>query len=172
MKRVAVATVLAVWAGVAEGAGEKTECEVGAEEGVEMVLRKMECFKLYTACQAVNLVVEELSEDATEIGLTKAMIVNAGEARLRGARIYRSGKSGTEYLYIRVSIVGGGINIEVSLKKRVFDFKSLDTGQAETWASSSTGTHGRNVGLVLSSLQQHLDEFIANYLRVNEPACK
>lgn len=162
MKRVAVATALAVWACMAGAAEESPKCEAG----------DWECFKLYTACQRVELVVEELSEDTAKIGLTKAMLVNAGEARLRGARIYEDGKSGAGYLYIGVNIVGEGMHIEVSLVKRVFDFGSRETGYGETWESSSTGTHGKSANFVLSSLQQHLDRFIANYLRVNGPACK
>ncbi len=43
---------------------------------------------------------------------------------------------------------------------------------ATTWGVGSTGTHSRNPNFILSSVSQHTDKFIDEYLRVNADACK
>lgn len=45
------------------------------------------------------------------------------------------------------------------------------SGFATTWKTGTTGTHGFDAGYVRDVVARHLDEFIDEYLRVNENAC-
>ena len=47
-------------------------------------------FELYNGCLPMDLVVEVLSDDAKEIGLSREAIQNALESRLRAARLYQN----------------------------------------------------------------------------------
>lgn len=49
---------------------------------------RVDRFRLWTGCQPVGLLVESLSESATEIGLTEESIQTLIRSRLRAARIY------------------------------------------------------------------------------------
>lgn len=43
---------------------------------------------------------------------------------------------------------------------------------ATTWLGGSVlGTHGGDASYIVSSLSQHLDQFLTEHLRVNEEAC-
>ena len=62
--------------------------------------------------------------------------------------------------------------IELNYKKRVLDLASGRTITATTWEASSTGTHGRiGSAFIMQHVSEDLDRFLAEYLRVNEPAC-
>lgn len=162
MRKVVATVVLVAWASMT-WAAEKSGCEAEGRD----------CFQLYTACRPVWLVVEEPTEDGTRAGLTEAMLVNAGEARLRGARIYTEKMIGEPYLYTRVTMFGGGVGMDVQLQKATYDVYSKITNYVATWERNRTGTYGENpTGFIMSEVQRGLDEFIANYLRVNGPACK
>ena len=74
-------------------------------------------------------------------------------------------------LYVNVHVVGPGYNISIRYDKFVVDaFRT--TGTATTWEWGSTGTHGGDASYIVSILSQHLDRFLAAYLRVNESACR
>lgn len=132
-------------------------------------------FELFNECRPSQIVVESLSADAKNIGLTKERLRLAAESRLRAARLYtdsREAASGA-YLYVRVTVVGVAYAIEVNYKKRVFDLAGDVGGLATTWEVGSTGTHGNALGsaFIMQYVSEHLDQFLANYLKVNEPAC-
>ncbi len=65
-------------------------------------------FALYTGCQPVGLIIEELPDDAANIGLTKQRMQTAVESRLRGAKIYEEKEESVNpdwaYLYVRVGV--------------------------------------------------------------------
>ena len=128
----------------------------------------MEKFRLYNKCNKIALVVEDLSEDAKKIKLTREAIINSAESRLRSARIYD--KDAYEYLYVNVNVVGYGFSIGAEFKKAVRSYGEL--GTAATWRTGITGTHGNSKDYILSSIPELLDEFIVGYLRVNEKDCK
>ena len=132
-------------------------------------------FDLFTNCEPMAIVVEDLSSAGKKLGLTNADIQANVESRLRAARIYTNQRT-PHYLHIVVSVIGRAFSIDVEFKKSLFD--SLYTelqGGAGTWRDGITGTHGgrgRGGGsYILSGLSQMLDRFIADYLRVNETAC-
>ncbi len=129
-------------------------------------------FELWNDCKPMRLVVEDLHEDAAEIGLTEAAIETAVRSRLRAARLYHD-KPGA-YLYVNVNVVGNEVSnafsTEIEYRKRMMDFASGEAGTASGWSVGSTGISGGS-GFILSSVSQRTDKFIDEYLRVNADAC-
>ena len=130
-------------------------------------------FELFNACRPMKLVVEGLPPDAHEIGLTRERIQLAAESRLRAARLYTESteKANDTYLYVYIHVVGHAFTTIVSYYKLVTDLVNNSNGLATTWSSDGTGTHSGDAGFIIQGLSSHLDEFLAGYLRVNEPAC-
>lgn len=128
-------------------------------------------FRLLTFCGQTRLLVEGLHQDAAQIGLTKNSIETLVRSRLRAARIYTENLAG-QYLYVNVNVVGSAYGIRLSFNKPVKDSFTQRVSTAETWDSSSTGTHGRDAGFILQSISQHIDKFIDDYLRVNADYCE
>ena len=129
-------------------------------------------FKLFTHCAAVKLVIDMSSRD-TKISLTKESVQTAVESRLRSARIYTSEAPDYFFFYVNIAVVGNAFGVDVKLHKKVFDSASQNWAYAPTWWTGSTGVHGnQNANFILSSLSQQVDEFLVEYLRVNEEACQ
>ena len=128
-------------------------------------------FKLFADCQPMQLIVEDLRSDASDIGLTKASIQAAAESRLRSARLYDSDPLTYPYLYINVNVVGRAFNIGLEYSKPVYDPLSDSHGVATTWNKGMVGTHGGDAGYILSSISELMDTFLVEFLRVNEEAC-
>ena len=129
-----------------------------------------ERFKLFNDYGPMGLVVEDLSDDAIAIGLTKKALRAVVESRLRAARLYMEDLAGANIamLQVNVHVAGRAFNLSVRYNKVVPDPLGT-TSRSATW--STTSTHGGNVQRPVLSMSQHLDEFLAEYLRVNESAC-
>ena len=56
-------------------------------------------------------------------------------------------------------------------KKTLIDPVSVEGGFATTWHRGSAGTHGGDAAYIVSNVSEHLDQFLTEYLRVNEAAC-
>ena len=136
--------------------------------------RKRELFSLYTACSPVGLYVSDLPKEGAEaVNLTKEAVINLAESKLRSARIYTSKGPYTAVLEVNLNIVGLAFDHIVVLNKSLSDPISNHSDWANTWRVRYTGTHGLRGGdYILSSLSKSLDEFIVEYLRVNEKNCK
>ena len=133
---------------------------------------EQERFRLFNACNHMNLVVEHLNDDAAAIGLTEDALQTAAESRLRAARLYTddSKRALWSYLYVRVTVSGLAFSLSVKYNKMMTDDFGR-AGSVPTWETGSAGRHGRDAGYIVSALSQHLDKFLAAYLRVNEAAC-
>ena len=129
-------------------------------------------FQLFKECEPMMLFAYVQQSDGDELdGLTEASVRNAVESRLRSARLYADeGVSST--LTVFVQIAGSAFHLSLSFRKIFFDIASGESGLASTWSVSSTGTHGTGSDYVLSALSQHMDEFLVEYLRINEEACE
>ena len=134
---------------------------------------RIDRFQLFNACRPMRLVVEEPSPDAWAVGLTEERIQLAAESRLRAARLYTESDEEANYafLYINISVVDRAFNISVWYRRSVTDLVNNSIGLATTWVTGSTGTYGGDAGFIIQGLSSYLDEFLANYLRVNDPAC-
>ena len=131
-----------------------------------------ERLELFNACRPMVLVIEGLSSYAAQIGLTKEVLQAAAESRLRSARLYteNQGRANFAHLYVRVNVAGPAFSSLVAYRKKLTD-EFGNTGGASAWEDGSAGTHGKDGGYIVSALSQHLDKFLAGYLRVNEAAC-
>ncbi len=128
-------------------------------------------FKLFTNCEPIHFVVEELSRHASKIGLTKKSIQNAIESRLRSARLY-SNEVLNSYIYVNVTVSGRAFGIGLDFEKVVFDSYSREKNFATTWHDGGIGAHGGSSEYILSNLSQYMDKFLTEFLRVNEEACR
>jgi len=133
-------------------------------------------FQLWNNCEPMELVVENLSDDAAKIGLTRETILTTVRSRLRAARLY-SDQRQTGYLYVNIHVVGQSHHISIEYRKWVMDFTSAEKFLATTWDISGTGTHvqsanGQSSSFILSHVSRKMDKFIDEYLRVNTLACK
>ena len=137
--------------------------QVSAVEGVDR-------FELYTACSTMSLLVEGLHDSATDIGLSTEAVERSVRSRLRAARIYAAGWN-TPNLYININVTPRAFSVDVAFRKRVHDPLSNLWNVAETWNTGITGTHGGSGGYILQGLAELMDEFIDEYLRVNEQDC-
>ena len=55
--------------------------------------------------------------------------------------------------------------------KRLYDAASGMNMYAGTWISAGAGTQGGDAGYILQAVSESLDQFILDYLHVNEDAC-
>ena len=127
-------------------------------------------FELFNNCEPMRLLVEHLSDDAVDIGLTRERLVLAAESRLRGARLYTADYT-APLLYLNINVVDIVFSTSLEYRKLVMDTASGGVFSAPTWSSEGTGTHGRNAEFIVSGVSRRLDEFLTEYLRVNEAAC-
>ena len=128
-------------------------------------------FRLWNNCAPLDLVVENLSDDAAKVGLTREAVELAVRSRLRAARLYSEQRS-TSYLYVRISVLGFSHSVVIAYNKRVRDYASGESRTAITWSRGFIGTHGSSSSFILSGVSEHMDRFIDEYLRVNASACK
>ena len=120
----------------------------------------LERFQLFNACRPMELVIEQLVDDAADIGLTRETLQAAAESRLRAARLYTEDrkKAGYARLYVYVHMVRRVFSVSVEYEKPVTD-EFGRSGFPPTWRSSSIGAYGGNAGYIVQSLSRHLDKF-------------
>ena len=121
------------------------------------------------------LVVEVVPSDAQTFELTERAQL-AVESRLRAARLYTESweKANFVHLSIGINVLGPAYSIDVKYWKWVTDPVNNSNGRATTWSTGGIGRLGardRDPAFIIQDLSSHLDGFLANYLRVNDPAC-
>lgn len=148
IKRLALAALLA-----APAAGQD-----GEPTGLEL-------FQLFNGCRPITMHV--LSD-----GLLSTKTVRlAVESRLRAARLYTdSSDAAAGSLMVEVSTLDNSFSVAVSYVKFVTDRLGLN-GPAIAWITNGFGTHAGRASYVKSSLSDHMDKFLNEYLRVNGDAC-
>lgn len=134
-----------------------------------LIDERLDRFGLFTGCRPISVVVESLGKDAKDIGLDQDTLILAVESRLRSARIYAADSRFS--LYLRVSVVGSAFSHQLVFSKPMFDMASGEPGVAKTWMNSGTGTHGRDSTYIVGRVREQMDQFLVDYLRVNEPDC-
>ena len=143
-------------------------------------LSDIDAFKLWNECAPIELLVEGLSDDAADIDLTRERIQTLVESRLRVARLYDGAALllFTPYLYVRVNVVVsedlsfGAFNIAVFFHKILRDVVSDWNWFAVTWFTGAVGAHTGDADFILQAVSGQVDQFILEYLRVNETACQ
>ena len=132
-------------------------------------------FQLFTRCEPLDLVLENLDDDAANINLTAERMRILTESRLRAARLYDAEAS--MFLYVKVSVIandprGGPFLIHIGFGKLLYDIVSDTAGSAETWEDTRIGMHDGDADFILQGLSELMDSFVLEYLRVNEAACE
>ena len=128
-------------------------------------------FQLWNACEPVRLLVEDLNEGATKIGLTRNTIETTVRSRLRAARIYTDSIDADTYLYVNVLVTGSAFNVKFSYNKYLLDSISGEGPFfAVTWTKGTTGIASGS-DFILSVISQRIHGFVDEYLRVNADAC-
>ena len=126
-----------------------------------------ERFELWADCEPMRVHINNFGDGK----LAEAAVQPAVESRLRAARLYES-KTGTPRPQLQVSIgraASGPFSITVQFRKARFDMETGQKGLSDSWRTTSFGTGPPEY--VRSALSEHMDTFLAAYLRVNEEAC-
>ena len=131
-----------------------------------------ERFELFTDCAPVRPVVESLSSDATDIGLTREGLQAAVDSRLLAARLYTESPESAPTLTLRVHVYENAFSVTLELRKRVWEPVAELTASAITWDTTGLGTHTGAAGFIRNIVAESMDEFLAEYLRVNYAACQ
>lgn len=143
-------------------------------------------FRLFNNCQPIELLIGVRlgKHKDNRVNLTETELRNFIESRLRSARIpielNESGKSTrmVDHLYAVVDTVGISVRTKLEFNKVLDDPLSSTYGTATTWETGMLGHFGipdsveENKALILSKFQEHLDEFITEYLRANQKYCE
>lgn len=124
----------------------------------------------------IKTLVESMTEDGLEIGLTENRVQSRTEVRLRQVQLTPiTNVMGSSFLYVKVSVVGNAFSIELSFHRRVFfnedpeDYKSdILTASANVYTQGGRGTHGYDSEYIIEALDTKLDLFISDYLRAND----
>ena len=127
-------------------------------------------FQLFNECRPMNIIVEQYAGDSdwTDIGLTVDRIRTMAESRLRAARLYDA--TALTHLYVNVNVLSRNFSVSLDHFKLLYDPVSDQTAYAPTWNRATLGTHSEDAGYILQVLSERFDQFILEYLRVNEDA--
>ena len=126
-------------------------------------------FRLFNECRRISAIVG-VNDDAVELGLTEEAVQNAVELKLRSARLYDESDLG-DYLAVRVDVYSQAFTVSSNFRRWVSESISGESGYATTFTKYYIGTSGSNIDYILQSAVQSVDDFILEYLRLNEEAC-
>ena len=149
---------------------------IKAQSNLENRLNRI---KLYNHCRPMELLVESPSASATAEGITEELLRWAGESRLRAARLYTdsSTDAGSTILYIRGDLFhqtfGKSIvELWVDYLKVAYDPESGKETARSIWSKKfRRHVEFRFQKTVREELPKLVDQFLVEYLRVNEKDC-
>ncbi|MBM41669.1 MAG: hypothetical protein CL483_07075 [Acidobacteria bacterium] len=124
----------------------------------------------------VNVVVEDLADDAEDAGLTRRGLQNAAEAALEGCGIEIGGSSAD--LYINVATHQGATGLyayyaRVSLQQMATIEGNQLRALLDTWDMASLGAvGGANLPQVEGVVVQLVELFCDQYFEINEPRAR
>ena len=128
-------------------------------------------FQLLNECKPMGLVVDPLPPDAAAISLTQERIRTLAENRLRAARLFSDDLLPT-YLQVNVKVLRLAFAVDFRFNKLLYDPVSNEAWPAATWGHGAAGPHASDGDYVLQHLSETMDQFLLEYLRVNEDACR
>ncbi|HLQ77337.1 MAG TPA: hypothetical protein VK210_08280 [Terriglobia bacterium] len=118
--------------------------------------------------KGLPVVVEDVN--TSSVGITRDAIKNRAELRVRSAGLRPIEGDGTQWVYVRVNVVGAGFAINVSFRRKVFWYRldgSITSDVGSVWETGTTGTTP-NAGYVMETLDRVLDTFLNAYLKANQ----
>ncbi len=69
-------------------------------------------------------------------------------------------------------IVGNSVHVSFEYMKPITDWNTKQGYGSPTWQQGETGIHGGSSNYILDKVRNYTDQFIDEYLRVNDGACK
>ena len=161
---------------VASGQDEETE-KMLADKMLADNVARTDAHRFFNACEGMAYNVNISSGKAA---LSESEIANAIESRLRAARIFQDDDQYGLGSVFNVSLTSAGnaamLNVGFEKPRFLDPYSKHQFGRIlfgmETWKRGSL-FQGGDSGDILAQLSKYLDEFIANYLRVNsDDACE
>ena len=128
-------------------------------------------FQLLNECKPMGLVVNPLPPGAAAISLTRERIRTLAESRLRAARLF-SDDLLPAHLQVNVKVLRLAFAVDFRFNKLLYDPVSNEAWPAATWGNGATGTHAGDSDSIMQLLSEWMDQFLVEYLRVNEDACR
>ena len=125
-------------------------------------------FQLFTGCSPIDLEVTVQISDSDGLALTETNVARTVRSRLRAARIYSD--TASDYLHVHINVLGRAFSERVSFNRSLWASET-GWGVATTWQRGSVGSHGNDSRSMLGGIAEYMDEFIDDYLRVNDGAC-
>ena len=127
-------------------------------------------FQLWSNCEPMSLVVEELSENADRIGLRQESIIATAERGLRSVRLYDP-SADRSYLYVVVTVGKVAYSIRVAYNKLVRDTYSDLSFFAQTWDRGAVGLHGDDPERIRLQVRDFVTAFVIAHGSVNAEFC-
>ena len=162
----------------------RSPSRISAEEARDAgLISSEEAFRLWNDCQPIAFSVHLQGEnEASKIGLTKEAVETAVRSRLRSARIFKDDPDRRRsislpptvngFLQVSVTLTTASLGMSMRSEKVMTDEASGYVGWTPTgWRRGLLGGHADDGYYVLSGIAPAIDEFIDDYLRVNESAC-
>lgn len=122
----------------------------------------------------IKFVVENLTVEARNIGLTRRMIITKCELKSRQLGIEpitndKDNLSIRPYLYINIGIGPSAFIINLQFWRTVLFFSGSTKYriQAITWNKSTGGIHGNNSKFILDQIDELLEEFFNDFFKAN-----
>lgn len=136
-------------------------------------------FYLFGECRPMSVMAYFGQSGPVGFVLSRDVIQAIAERRLRTERLHVDVthphgpvKSWPPALVVDLQMLGRSFHISVAYSKPVSDYLSGLNFMAATWQHGFIGQHTGNPEFVMRAVDQMLDKFVAEYLRVNDAACK
>lgn len=127
---------------------------------------------LFALCAPMNFIVEPIDErQSQKIGLTNKTIEDEIEDRLRAADLYNASASQYLSVHLNLSDTGEFFGPSLSLNRYVNNMGFGIGGFVTVWNTNTVGMHGGNSKHITGSVILQVENFITDYLHVNETEC-
>lgn len=129
---------------------------------------------LWNNCEPIILTVN-VDNNLVKKGLSEKQIENAIVTRLISARIYGKPKENAGELEVKLNSLDHSHSYSILVSFKLLAYRLLysdqwTSGTTITWVISGHGISSQP-RIILDAVTETIDEFVADYLRINYPAC-
>jgi hypothetical protein len=119
--------------------------------------------------QKLQYVIEDLNNDAKNIGLRKDRITTKIELKLRSFGIEPTTEAVSSDGFLYINIVGDAFNIDLEYYRYVQYWTRTEVYSmtAATWRIGGGGSHWGKAEWIVSGLDQNIDTFLNAFLKAN-----
>jgi len=134
------------------------------------VLGGSERFSLFTDCESVSVVVEDIPGKWALSDITRATVQSATESRVKAAGFFKA-RDELPSLQIAIVYLDDYYSYSVALFKPMHDLWSESLGHTISWQRKGIGVEN-DPEETMSDLMDLVDSFLTQYRRANAAACK